>query len=112
MRAVVFERQIEPVAHEFDVALDRLGAHFQLPSERAAIGKAAGLDFLVNAQHPLHGRTGMRVAGVLFGVSHPTCGASTLSHTLSCTLSKLARRGDKVNDKVCLPRFGIDLAMP
>lgn len=50
---VVFNRQPEPVAHEIDIALDRLGGHFQFVGEFAAVWEIAGDQPLVQPHHPL-----------------------------------------------------------
>ena len=60
---IKFNRQVEPVAHEFDVAMDGLGGDFDFAGERAGVGKIAGLKRLVDAQHPLQRRARMRERG-------------------------------------------------
>jgi|CZKV01.1.fsa_nt_gi hypothetical protein len=57
---VEFNRQIEPVAHELNVTMDGLGGAFNFGRQLAGIGKTAGLQRLVNAQHPLQRRTGVQ----------------------------------------------------
>ena len=59
--AVVFERQVQPVAHEFEVALDGLGADLHGARQRGGVGVAAGGNLLVNAHHALQRRTGLGV---------------------------------------------------
>ncbi len=54
-----FNRQVQPVAHELDVAMDGLGGNLDLARELAGVGKAAGLQRLMNAQHPLQRRSRM-----------------------------------------------------
>ena len=54
-----FNRQIQPVTHELNVAMDGLGGNFDFARELAGIGKSAGLQRLMNAQHPLQRRARM-----------------------------------------------------
>ena len=55
--AVVFNRQAEPVAHKFNVAMNGFGADFQVGREAGGVGVFAGLERLVDAEHPLQRRT-------------------------------------------------------
>lgn len=56
--AVVVELDGQPhaVAHEFEVAIDGFGADFERCGQVFRVGKAAGLQFLVDAHHPLERR--------------------------------------------------------
>jgi len=49
----------QPVAHELDVAMNRLGGDFDFARERGGVGEFAGLKRLMNAQHSLQRRTRM-----------------------------------------------------
>ena len=55
---VELDRQIEPVAHEGDVAHDRLARDLEALRELRAIGEGAAAELLVDAEHALDGRTG------------------------------------------------------
>ena len=57
--AIEFNRQVQPVAHELDVAMDGLGGDFDFARKLAGVGKSAGLQCLMNPQHPLQRRTRM-----------------------------------------------------
>ena len=56
-RAIKFNRQLQPVAHELNVAINRLGADFQLAGQCSGVGIFAGVDRLMNAKHPFQRRT-------------------------------------------------------
>src|SRR5436189_162839 len=58
--AVIFNWQIESIAHEFDVTMDGLGADFEFAGERGGIGTFSGLQRLMDSQHPLQRWPGMR----------------------------------------------------
>ena len=57
----VLERQLEPIAHEFQIAMNGLGADLQFAGESDRVGVFASLDGLVDAQHPLHRGPGKEV---------------------------------------------------
>ena len=50
---IEFNWQTQPVAHEFDVAVDGFGGHLDFPRERGGVGKPAGGKGLMDAQHAL-----------------------------------------------------------
>jgi hypothetical protein len=55
---VELDGELEPVAHEGDVADDGLARHLQLLGELGAIGEGAPAQFLVDAKHALDGGAG------------------------------------------------------
>src|SRR5262245_43956334 len=61
--SVPFERQLQAIPHELQIAMDGLRADLQLPAQESGVGIFAGLNRSVNVQHPLQGRTGMRMIG-------------------------------------------------
>src|SRR5436190_854803 len=67
---VIFDRQIQAVAHEFDVAMDGFGADFQFAREPRRVGKFSGLNRLMNAEHAFQRRAGLghlqSVSGIYF----------------------------------------------
>ena len=63
---MIFQWQVQPVAHEFEVPLDGLGADFEFSGKLGGVGKFAGLDRLMNSQHPRQWWPGVRVPGILF----------------------------------------------
>ena len=58
------QRQLQPVAHKLEVAVDRFGADLQLLRQGGGIGIGSGLNDLMNPQHPLEGRAGTLVVAV------------------------------------------------
>jgi hypothetical protein len=58
--AVVLDGQLHPVPHEIQIALNGLVAHLQRRPERGGIRITARLQFLMNPQHPLHRRPGIK----------------------------------------------------
>jgi hypothetical protein len=46
---VIFDRQVQPVAHEVEIALDGFGADFQVASERGGVREAVRGQRLVDA---------------------------------------------------------------
>ena len=51
--AIKRERQLQPVAHEFEVAMDGLGADFELLGQVRRVGKSTGLNELMDPEHAL-----------------------------------------------------------
>ena len=51
-----------PIAHEFDVAMDRLAADFEFAGERGGVGTFSGLQRLMDSQQPLQRWPGQRHA--------------------------------------------------
>ena len=59
VRRLEHNRQLHPVAHEGDVAVNRLGGHLKLGGQLAGVGMILALEEVVNLEHPLDRRAGV-----------------------------------------------------
>jgi hypothetical protein len=82
--AIVLDRKLQPVAHELEVAVNGLCAHFQLASKGAGIRIALRMQGPVNAQHALQGRAGAwRLNSRPGACAHPSA-TKPLSRAFNC----------------------------